>query len=161
MPKTTSTNANTASLIVRDGHERTIVSPIVEPTHLAQTLYTVTEQLREPQHEPDPNRSRGTESGTHIPHAEHNGQLLMGEFENTTVPTKQYRFPAHTECLILQEKADTLPDLLFVPFEDAVKDVEMMGWEDLWVADARYEGPNLPEPRIDFVYNCTYGDAVS
>lgn len=62
---------------------------------------------------------------------------------------------------MLQEKADTLPDLLFVPFEDAVKDVEMMGWEDLWVADARYEGPNLPEPRIDFVYNCTYGDAVS
>jgi Stealth protein CR2, conserved region 2/Stealth protein CR1, conserved region 1 len=46
-------------------------------------------------------------------------------------------------------------DLLHVPFEEAVKDEVLNGWEDQWISEARFDqkafGP-LAEPRIDFVY---------
>jgi hypothetical protein len=68
--------------------------------------------------------------------------------------SEDYRFPSRDECNEVREKADTLPDMVFVLFEDAVADMELMGWEDLWVSKARYAGPKLSEPKIDFLYNC-------
>ena len=65
-----------------------------------------------------------------------------------------YQFPSWSECEDIKEKADALPDMLVVPIEKSVQDVELEGWEDTWVAKARYQGPRLVEPKIDFVYNC-------
>jgi hypothetical protein len=68
----------------------------------------------------------------------------------------KYRFPAPSECEMVKEKADALPDMVVVPFEDAVSDTVLDGWEDVWVSKARYTGPKLKEPKIDFVYNCEW-----
>jgi hypothetical protein len=65
-----------------------------------------------------------------------------------------YRFPSHDECDNTKEKAGMLPDMLVIPFEDAVQDIDLEGWEDDWVSKARYTGPKLKEPKLDFVYNC-------
>jgi hypothetical protein len=68
--------------------------------------------------------------------------------------SEHYDFPTWDECQELKTKADALPDLVHVPFEVSVKDVVLEGWEDQWIAKARYSGPKLAEPKIDFVYNC-------
>jgi hypothetical protein len=68
--------------------------------------------------------------------------------------SEDYTFPSWDECQTVKEKADNLPDMIHVPFEQAVEDVLLEGWEDEWIAKARYAGPKLQEPRIDFVYNC-------
>lgn len=57
--------------------------------------------------------------------------------------------------LSLEEKAQLLPEIVHIPFEDAVKDVTLDGWEDEWVAKARFDSKKwgkLKEPKIDFVY---------
>jgi hypothetical protein len=59
--------------------------------------------------------------------------------------------------LSLEEKADSLPEIVHIPFEDAVKDEVLHGWEDDWVAHASYDSKKwgkLDEPKIDFVYLC-------
>ena len=59
--------------------------------------------------------------------------------------------------LSLEEKADSLPEIVHIPFEDAVKDEVLHGWEDEWVAHASYDSKKwgkLVEPKIDFVYLC-------
>lgn len=59
--------------------------------------------------------------------------------------------------LSLEEKADSLPEVVHIPFEDAVKDEVLHGWEDDWVAHASYDSKKwgkLEEPKIDFVYLC-------
>ncbi|KAJ4290540.1 hypothetical protein N0V90_010757 [Kalmusia sp. IMI 367209] len=71
--------------------------------------------------------------------------------------SEKYAFPDWSECLAVKEKADNLPDLLHVPFERSVQDIRLDGWEDEWVAEARYIGPKLQEPKIDFVYNWVNG----
>lgn len=61
--------------------------------------------------------------------------------------------------LSLEEKADSLPEIVHIPFEDAVKDEVLHGWEDDWVAHASYDAKKwgkLAEPKIDFVYLCKY-----
>lgn len=69
---------------------------------------------------------------------------------------EKYEFPSWEECESVKDTADTMPDILHVPFEDAVKDETLQGWEDEWVASARFRGGKLKEPKIDFVYNCTF-----
>jgi hypothetical protein len=57
--------------------------------------------------------------------------------------------------LSLEEKADLLPEIMHIPFEDAVRDVTLDGWEDEWVANAHFDSKKwgtLAEPKIDFVY---------
>jgi hypothetical protein len=81
-------------------------------------------------------------------------QLPIEVLSKMTNWSEHYRFPARAECNTVQEKADALPDMIFVPFEDAVTDIELRGWEDIWISKARYIGPKLAEPKIDFVYNC-------
>jgi hypothetical protein len=72
------------------------------------------------------------------------------------MPVDNYRFPSQDECESLKEKADVLSDMLMIPFEDVVRDMALEGWEDEWISKARYTGPRLNEPKIDFVYNCMY-----
>lgn len=62
-----------------------------------------------------------------------------------------------TQAQLLDEKADTLPDLVHIPFEDAVAGDKLKGWEDEWIADGVYDPKiwgNLTEPKIDFIYLC-------
>jgi hypothetical protein len=57
--------------------------------------------------------------------------------------------------LSLEEKADRLPEIVHIPFEDAVRNVTLDGWEDEWVASAAFDRKkwgSLEEPKIDFVY---------
>jgi len=59
--------------------------------------------------------------------------------------------------LTLEEKGDSLPEIIHIPFEDAIKDDVLQGWEDSWVSDATYDAKTwgkLDEIKIDFVYLC-------
>lgn len=53
-----------------------------------------------------------------------------------------------------------LPDVIRIPFEEAVQDIKLDGWEDEWFSTGHYDvekyGP-LAEPKIDFVYNWVNG----
>jgi len=73
-------------------------------------------------------------------------------------PVKERIIETESEAhLSLEEKADSLPDLVHFPFEDVVKDDVLQGWEDSWVAHASYDVQTwgrLSEPKIDFVYLC-------
>ncbi|CBX96083.1 hypothetical protein IAQ61_004911 [Plenodomus lingam] len=71
--------------------------------------------------------------------------------------TENYEFPTADECQAVKDKAADLPDLFYVPFEVSVKDVVLEGWEDDWISKARYTGPRLKEPKIDFVYTWVNG----
>lgn len=68
--------------------------------------------------------------------------------------SEEYSFPSWEECQSIKDKADAMPDMIHVPFEEAVGDVKLEGWEDEWIAKGRFTGPKLAEPKIDFVYNC-------
>lgn len=81
-------------------------------------------------------------------------QFPIQPLKGMTPWSDTYSFPSWDECESVKEKADNLPDMLYVPFEQSVKDVLLEGWEDEWIAKARYTGPKLQEPKIDFVYNC-------
>jgi hypothetical protein len=59
------------------------------------------------------------------------------------------------EHLSFEEKGKSLPEILHIPFEDAVADMTLAGWEDEWVADASFNVKHwgqLEEPKIDFIY---------
>jgi hypothetical protein len=50
-----------------------------------------------------------------------------------------------------------LPEVIRIPFEEAVADVELGGWEDNWFSSATYDyDRGMSEPKLDFVYNCVY-----
>ena len=91
--------------------------------------------------------SKATESSDDL-------QIPIQPLEEMYAWSEGYTFPQWDECLAVKERADNLPDLLHVTFEQSVQDVVLDGWEDVWVAKARYIGPKLQEPKIDFVYNC-------
>ncbi|KAF2123950.1 hypothetical protein P153DRAFT_351535 [Dothidotthia symphoricarpi CBS 119687] len=74
-----------------------------------------------------------------------------------TAWSEHYVFPTEDGCEATKQKAGALPDLLIFPFEDSIKDVILEGWEDDWISKARYTGPKLQEPKIDFVYNWING----
>ncbi|KAJ4356779.1 uncharacterized protein N0V89_004815 [Didymosphaeria variabile] len=83
-------------------------------------------------------------------------QVPIESLEKMYPWSERYTFPDWDECVTVKEKADNLPDLLHVTFEQSVQNVTLDGWEDEWIAKARYTGPKLQEPKIDFVYNCAY-----
>jgi hypothetical protein len=68
--------------------------------------------------------------------------------------SEHYQFPTQEECESIKQKAELMPDFTHVPFEESVQNIILEGWEDEWIAKARYSGPHLDEPEIDFVYNC-------
>ena len=82
-------------------------------------------------------------------------QFPIQTLKEMTPFSETYTFPSWDECQTVKAKADDLPDMVHIPFEQAVADVVLEGWEDEWIAKARYTGPRLEEPKIDFVYNCT------
>ncbi|EMD67430.1 hypothetical protein GGP41_007328 [Bipolaris sorokiniana] len=84
-------------------------------------------------------------------------QAPVEKLETQTPWSEHYEFPSWDQCEELKEKAEGLPDLYHVPFEVSVKDVVLEGWEDEWISKARYSGPKLDEPRIDFVYTWVNG----
>lgn len=70
---------------------------------------------------------------------------------------EQQKLGVADEGSSLDSQADLLPDFIHIPFEDAVKDEKLIGWEDEWISNARFNRKRfgrLPEPRIDFVYLC-------
>lgn len=68
-------------------------------------------------------------------------------------------FPEHDRYADLVRQAQKLPDIVMIPFEVAVSNDVLQGWEYQWVSDARYDlelWGRLKEPKIDFVYTCQY-----
>lgn len=56
----------------------------------------------------------------------------------------------------------SLPEVIRIPFEEAVSDVDLEGWEDDWFSSAEYDYENkFTEPKLDFVYNCEYTKYLS
>lgn len=56
--------------------------------------------------------------------------------------------------------SDVLPDVIRIPFPDAVRDVELEGWEDEWFSKGRFDVERWGQfdtPKIDFVYNWVNG----
>jgi hypothetical protein len=61
------------------------------------------------------------------------------------------------KSLALKDLMRELPEVVRIPFEDAVKEVRLQGWEDEWFSTASFDSQKhgkLLEPKIDFVYNC-------
>lgn len=66
-------------------------------------------------------------------------------------------FPEHQRYTDLVNKAKTLPDVVMIPFEEALANDVLQGWEYEWVSDGRYDRKlwgRMEEPAIDFVYTC-------
>jgi hypothetical protein len=58
------------------------------------------------------------------------------------------------------DRAPLLPAIVFIPFEDAVADETLEGWEDDWFSEVNYDESQsglLQEPSIDFIYLCECG----
>jgi hypothetical protein len=73
-------------------------------------------------------------------------------------PVKENLETEPDEHLSLEEKASSLPEIVYRPFEDTVKDFVLEEWMDDWVAHASFnpaKWEKLQEPKIDFVYLCT------
>lgn len=79
-------------------------------------------------------------------------------FSSPDQPVKKKVIEAEPiDHLTLEEKGDSLPEIIHIPFEDAIKDDVLQGWEDQWVAHASYDAKKwgkLDEIKIDFVYLC-------
>lgn len=73
-------------------------------------------------------------------------------------------FPSYTKYAALIDKADGLPDIVYISFEEAVQDDVLAGWEADWVSRGIYNTTTwglLKEPRIDFVYTWVNGSDTS
>jgi hypothetical protein len=60
----------------------------------------------------------------------------------------------------LVDKASDLPELVYIPFEEAVAEDTLQGWEAEWLLTGRYDAKKwgfLEEPRMDFVYTWVNG----
>lgn len=57
----------------------------------------------------------------------------------------------------IKKLMDQLPEVIRIPFEDAVEDINIEGWEDDWFSSGTYDfDKSMEEPKLDFVYNCAY-----
>ena len=86
-------------------------------------------------------------------------QVTMDSTKEKTSESSALRttFPEYSEFVALNSMVDTLPDVIYIPFEAATTDVTLTGWEDEWFSKAEYnveQWGNLSEPKIDFVYLC-------
>ena len=60
-------------------------------------------------------------------------------------------------CQELNQRAEFLPELIHIPFEEAVSEEVLQGWEDEWVSEGVFDAQKwgrLEEPKIDVVYTC-------
>jgi len=95
----------------------------------------------------------------HIMQQQEPSQVTMDSTRERSSETSALRttFPDYSEFVALKSMADTLPDVIYIPFEAATADVALTGWEDDWFSKAKYDVErwgNLSEPKIDFVYSC-------
>lgn len=75
----------------------------------------------------------------------------------------QKAFPQYSQYAALVQKAESLPDVVMIPFENVVADDKLQGWEYEWVSDAAFDVKKwgqLKEPKIDFLYTCSYTYAL-
>jgi hypothetical protein len=83
---------------------------------------------------------------------------IDGIEEKTSKPLAlRTKFPEYSEFLALNSTAETLPDVIHIPFEDATANMTLTGWEDEWFSKVEYDvgqWGNLSEPKIDFIYSC-------
>ena len=95
----------------------------------------------------------------------HSNHRHLQQGHKQTVPQEASRRTEDIDTQVLvvgntvsvDERAKSLPDFVFVPFEDAIQGIELEGWEDRWISDAEYDVEkhgHLVEPKIDFVYLC-------
>jgi len=87
------------------------------------------------------------------------GRVTMDSTKEKTSGSSALRttFPEYSKFVALNSRADTLPDVIYIPFEAATTDVTLTGWEDEWFSKAEYnvdQWGNLSEPKTDFVYSC-------
>lgn len=79
-----------------------------------------------------------------------------GKLSSPDEPAKQKVVETESnEHLTLEETADSLPEIIHFTFEDVVKDMVLEGWEDDWIAHAKFDAVKwgkLEEPKIDFIY---------
>ncbi|KXS93473.1 hypothetical protein AC579_7085 [Pseudocercospora musae] len=69
-------------------------------------------------------------------------------------------FPSYEKYTALVDQAYGLPDLVYIPLEEAVKDDVLHGWEAEWLVNVTYDAQRwglFREPRIDFVYTWVNG----
>jgi len=83
------------------------------------------------------------------------------DFEEPSKPSQDLadsrRFPPFSGYVELGERAESLPDIIHITFEEATEDVTLAGWEDSWFSDVEFDVQKwgeLSEPKIDFVYTC-------
>ncbi|OQU96122.1 hypothetical protein CLAIMM_02251 [Cladophialophora immunda] len=70
-------------------------------------------------------------------------------------PTVEDESNESQQHLSLEKRAESLPEFIWVPFEETVKDEVLQGWEDEWVSSGTYDSEKwgiMEEPKIDFVY---------
>ena len=83
-------------------------------------------------------------------------QVRLGVISSPEAPAKER--PLENESadhLSLEDLAENLPDFVYIPFEDAVNDERLEGWEDEWISSATYRSDihgTLSDSSIDFIY---------
>ena len=122
-----------------------------EQTSLAEDDYAATSRTDVSQTEID-----SAEISVKIPDSDVNPNWLV------TPDTSA--FPSYAKYSALVEKADGLPDVVYISFEEATEDDVLTGWEAEWVSHGTYNTTTwglLKEPRIDFVYTWVNGSDTS
>lgn len=140
--------------VVQDTHDETSSSPQESPS-LAGTVPTSADKESQDGEEKDDNDTVATALSNITPIATSTPTTHAARNPSKT----PYAFPSYGDWLALDAKAETLPNIVHIPLEEAVADEVLEGWEDKWFAHAKYDaktfGP-LKEPKIDFVYTCTF-----
>lgn len=80
------------------------------------------------------------------------------------VPGEPARFPSYGDYEALDDRADTLPDIVHHTFQDSTADVTLEGWEDLWYSKAELDVAKfgkMKEAKIDFVYTWVNGSETA
>jgi hypothetical protein len=93
---------------------------------------------------------------------------IKGSFGKSAETASEHRkrtsFPTYDEFVALDSLADTLPDVVHIPFEESTFDVTLEGWEDKWFSEGVFDNAqrgNLTEPKIDFIYTWVNGSQKS
>jgi hypothetical protein len=90
-------------------------------------------------------------------HQRNSGQSVLLSTTKGSKETDWPGFPDSSQIAQTLEIADSLPLQVFIPLSDAVKDIELSGWEDQWFAQAIFNSSRwglLTEPKIDIIYHC-------
>lgn len=113
-------------------------------------------------------------AGNVVPQGQHSQKLFRNRMAGLgTSPGSQSKprrstsfldgdFPPYEDYVSLVRKASMLPDVVHIPFEEAVADVELPPWAFQWISEGIYDAElwgNLTEPKIDFIYTWVNGSS--